>query len=431
MMKINSGTIILKIFAILIVVSNFLLADDLAEANKLFESGNYSESLELVQSVIESSPGNANALFLMGKIYFKTGDLEKARENIDNAIKLDRSNNEYREVRNNMSTFVSKLTEASRLFKNGAYEEAKNKYEEIIGENANFVDAYFHLGRTQMALGEVAAAAINLKKAIEMKPDDEKYSKQYNGFVQKSLHDGNELLKRKNYKQAIVKFNQAISLDPTQYFAYYFKSQIFLAERKYSEAMDNITKTIEIKPDYIKAYLVKGNIYIKMNELDNALDTYAKALKINPDYLNAWDKIGFLNYKMKKYEEAIPAYNKVIKLKPGYSKPYANLGAIYIEQKNYDLAVKNLKKASEINKKDYTSCYRLAQAYNEIDNAAEARNAAKSALQIKPNWAPVLFELGVAERRLGNKSAARQAFMQAAKDSKWKKAAEYELESVK
>ena len=146
--------------------------------------------------------------------------------------------------------------------------------------------------------------------------------------------------------------------------------------------------------------------------------------------MDAWKNIGYVYYKTKQYENAIPAYKEVIKLDPSYASAYANMGAIYIAQEKYNEAVNSLSKAVELNPRDVNSQYRLSQAYNNTGKCDKAKATAQKALTIKPNWAPVLIELGVAERCLGNRTAAKQAFQIAARDPKWKAVAEYELKTV-
>ena len=48
--------------------------------------------------------------------------------------------------------------------------------------------------------------------------------------------------------------------------------------------------------------------------------------------------------------------------------------------------------------------------------------------KIKPNFEGV--ELGIAEKNLGNKAAAKIAFKEASKDRKWKESAQYEIKML-
>ncbi|MBL7066367.1 MAG: tetratricopeptide repeat protein [Candidatus Marinimicrobia bacterium] len=424
---------ILKITAAFLLFSTLVWAqasDSLIEANELYLAGKYSEAKTVVEPIVENDPEYAGAVFLLGRVYYKLGDLDKAKELIDKAIELDLSNPDYREVRNEMAAFASKLTEASRLSTNADYENAKKIYLDVINENPNFVDAYVNLGRVLVRLNDLEQAAVNFRKAIEKDPENESYKKEFEGITRRYIHEGSQLMQRKSYGAALEKFKQAISLNPDNPLAYYYSAVVYLEEKKSQDALDAINKSIQLDPEYPKAHLVKGKIFSGMNNVNGAVEAFKKAIELDAEYVDAWKNIGYIYYKTKKYDEAIPAYKEVTKLQPQYASAYANMGAIYIQQEKFSTAIPSLSKATELNPRDNNSLYRLSQAYNKTGKCDKAKETAQKALKLKPNWAPVLFELGTAERCMGNRTAARQAFQMAARDPKWKAAAEYELKTV-
>jgi tetratricopeptide (TPR) repeat protein len=430
-MKLLNSTNFPKIILVLLLISITIWAQNgLIEANNLFEAGKYLEAKAIVEPMVESDPDYSGAVFLLGKIYFKLGDLNKAKELINKAIELDLSNPDYREARNEMAAFASKLTEGSRLYTNADYEGAKKVYLELINENKNFVDAYVNLGRVLVRLNDFEGAAEYFGKAIEMDPENENYKKEFESLTRRYIVDGTQLMQRKSYGAALEKFKQAISLNPNDPLAYYYIAIVYLEEKKMPEALQAINKSIQLDPEYPKAHLVKGKIYAGMKKIPEALNAFGKATELDPEYLDAWKNIGLINYKTKRYDDAIPAYKHVIKLKPNEASAHANMGAIYILQEKFSTAITSLSKAVEVNPRDVNSYYRLAQAYNKTGKCDKAKEIAQKTLKIKPNWAPVLIELGIAERCLGNRAAARQAFKMATKDQKWKPVADYELKTV-
>ncbi len=404
--------------------------NSLVEANDLYIAGKYQEAKVLVEPIVTNDPGYAAAVFLLGKIYYKLGDLTKARELIDKAIELDLGNQEFRDARNEMATFASKLTEASRLFNNADYEGAKKSFLEIIKENKNFIDAYINLGRVMVRLNDLEGAAANFRKAIEMDPENENFKKEFDALTRRYIQEGIQLMQRQSNSAALEKFKQAISLNPDDPLAYYYSAIVYLDDKKMVDALVAINKSIELDPVYPKAHLVKGKVLAGMNDTGGAVNAYKKAIDLDPEYVDAWKNIGYTYYKSKQYDNALPAYREVVKLDPSYASAYANMGAIYIAQEKFSEAVNSLSKAVELNSQDVNSQYRLSQAYNNTGKCDKAKATAQKALTIKPNWAPVLIELGIAERCLGNRTAAKQAFQIATRDPKWKAVAEYELKTV-
>jgi len=432
-MKLVTGKKILMITVSCLLFSSFIFgqtSNRISEATDLLNTGKYREAKALVEPVVEQDQENNAAIFLLGKIYYKLGDLDKARKLIDKALEMDLRNQEYRDTRNEMATFASKLTEGSRLYISADYEGAKKVYREIIKENPNFINAYIDLGRVCIRIDDLEGAAENFRKAIEKDPENESYKKEFESITRMYIQDGIQLMQRKSYAAALEKFKQAISLNPEDPLAYYYSAVVYLDDKNSAEALVAINKSIEYDPEYTKAHLVKGKIYTGINDVAGAVNSFRKAIDLDPEYVDAWKNIGNVYKHTKQYDDAIPAYKEVIKLDPGYASAYANMGAIYIEQKKYNEAVSSLGKAVELNPRDYNSQYRLSQAYNNIGKCDKAKEIAQEALKVKPNWAPVLIELGIAERCVGNRTAAKQAFQIAARDPKWKAVAEYELKTV-
>jgi len=428
-MKIYS--VLKSLFILFIIVSTIFANGVLQEVQTKMDEGDYKSAMELIKPYIEDNPELPQAQFVAGKIFYQLGYINEAKVAVDKSINLDRANQEYRDFRNEMASFATQYTEASRAQKDGKYSEAKDKYAELLEINGNFAQGYFNYAQVLFQLDDAKLGSDALKKAMELRPEDENYVKAYSMYGQKFLVDGNSLLQRRDYTRATAKFKQALILDPQDYKAYFLMARAYQSEKNYPAALEAIDNCLSIQDDYIRAYVVKGSVYIRMNKMNDAIAAFTKITELDRKYYSAWDKIGYINYRIKEYDAAIPAYNEAIKIDPSKSNPYENLGVIFSEKQDWDNAIQNLTKASELNTKESTVWYRLASAYNAKGEAQNAKVAANEALKNKPNWAAPLYELGIAERRLGNNDAAKNAFRMAAKDPKWKKSAEFELNSIK
>jgi len=404
--------------------------DPLSDAFALFQKGEFQKSFEACKMIVDKDPNYAGAAFLLGRIYFALGDLENSKTYLDKAIELDKTNTEFREIRTQIAAFATQLVEANRLSINADYEGAKKAYLEIIKQNPNFADAYFNLAQIYVLLNDLPNASIYLRKVIEMKPDEEKYSKQLKNLVQKYLSEGEELRKRRNNEGALDKYKQALNLDPNEFLAYYLSGLAYFDIKKYDEAFQSLNQGLILNPEHAKSYLVLGKIYEKTNKQTEALAAYEKAVTIDPAYEDGWDRIGVLNYNQKNYDKSIAAYQKLIEINVNNLRAYEKLGQIYLETNNYKEAVANLEKVTQKDDKNLKAWLRLAQAYNSQGDCPQAKTAAEMALKIKSGDSLALIELGVAERCLGNKVAARQAFQLAAKDPQYKRYAEDHLKTV-
>lgn len=425
--KLSSG-----IFILVIAVSLFAQNDPLSQAYDLFQAKKYTEALAICKELVEKDPNYATAQALLGRIYFALGDLDKAKVCIDKAIDLDRGNNEFREVRTQMVAFISKLTEASQLATNADYAGAKKVWLEVIKQNPNFVDAYFNLGGVYFRLNILDSAAFYLRTAMEKNPTEEKYGKILKSWVSQKLSEGENLRQRRNSAGALAKYQEALQLDPNEFLGYYLSAVVKFDDKQYEEAIAFIDKALAINLEHSKSYLVKGQALEKLNRLEEALSTYQAAVKLDPSYEIAWDKIGVLLYNQKKFDEALEAYLHVLSINPQNFRVLEKIGQIYIDKNNPQEALDYLKKSIEYQGNDPSprTLLRLAQVYNNLGQCQEAKTTCETALKLKPNDSLVLIELGVAERCLGNKPAARQAFQLAGRDPQYKRLADEYLKTV-
>ena len=84
----------------------------------------------------------------------------------------------------------------------------------------------------------------------------------------------------------------------------------------------------------------------------------------------------------------------------------------------------------DLDNKSYKAWAMLAQAYNASGRCYDAKDAANEALDIKKRYASALFDLGLAEKCLGNKTLALKAFNNAKRDRNWRRLAEIEIEKI-
>lgn len=415
------------------LVGSALAQDDpLSKAYNLFQAKKYEEAFAICKDLVDKDPNYAAAVALFSRIYFALGDLDNAKVYIDKAIELDRRSNEYREIRTQMVAFISKLTEASQLSNNADYEGAKKVWLDIISQNPNFVDAYYQLALVYVRLNDLDNAATYLRKAMAMKPEEEKYSKALKNLVQQYLREGENLRQRRNSEGALAKYQEALKLDPQEFLGYYLSAVVMFDDKKYEEALGFIEKALALNSEHIKSYMVKGQSLEKLNRQEEALTTYRAAVAIDPAYEIGWDKIGVLLYNQKKYQEALDAYLHVLSINPQNVRVMEKIGQIYIDLNNPQEALVYLQKvvADPEGSKNARTWLRLAQVQNNLGNCQDAKIACETALKLKTNDSLTLIELGIAERCLGNKVAARQAFQLAGRDPQFKRLADEYLKTV-
>ncbi len=267
--------------------------------------------------------------------------------------------------------------------------------------------------------------AKNAEKAKELERIKEENRKK------KAYNDGNRALRVRKYRQAIVKYDEALSIDDCFAPALHGKGQAYYRMRKYRPAVEQFSKAVGCNPQDFKSYWWLGNTYQKLGKYDDAISAHNKAIEINPNYEKAYYSLGTIYLSKKKnFKKAEDAFRQATEVNPNYAKAFGALGDALDNQGKSSAAIEAYKKSAAI-KKDARVLYRLAAVYNKLGKPGLALKAAQDALKVKANYAPALFEAGVAAKVMKNYTQAITYFEKAAKDRTWRKNANWEIEDIK
>jgi tetratricopeptide (TPR) repeat protein len=217
-----------------------ILNQDVQKAKEFMEVGMYPNALELLNKRIKEDPSDAEAHLLLGECYLNQGDYGKAKDQFDNALKLN----------SNLSNKIG-----------GVYKRA--------GDKAN--NAY------QMA------AALNLyQEAIIYRPDLKEL------ILQAIYEQGMQDFDRGEYESADHRFFLATSLDPTlkkEFSDLYFNlgknadeelgRDLFRRTKKYSNHHDHEIGEILLRIAYTK------NSEVEIQKWRKEASLY---IEVPPDY---------------------------------------------------------------------------------------------------------------------------------------------------
>lgn len=160
----------------------------------------------------------------------------------------------------------------------------------FLGLGSNDSEKIFEKGGLHLSKGEAKEALICFNEAISLNPNIALY-----------YHDKGVALKLLgNANEALSNFEKAIALNPKMGLAYYSMGSIFFDSNRYDEAVKYFTQAIELKSDSIwEVYYMRANSYYyksqshrwghspldKLNYpefMNNALKDVIKAIELRP-----------------------------------------------------------------------------------------------------------------------------------------------------
>jgi Flp pilus assembly protein TadD len=121
-------------------------------------------------------------------------------------------------------------------------------------------------------------------------------------------------IQKGGFNQAILYFNKAIELDPTNPLFYSNRGAAYGVKGRNDLAVSDWTKALEINPKYGSAYYNRGRTFCVMKQYDKAISDLDKALEIDPKHARAYYERGIAYYEKGKYDLALSDFNKAQEL---------------------------------------------------------------------------------------------------------------------
>jgi len=204
--------------------------------------------------------------------------------------------------------------------------------------------------------GNLDADLANLKK---LEPCLNKFAEYYN-FL------GVLLIKLDQADEAIVCLKKALDLKPDQDSAL---SNLGLALRKKNALNDaNIVlqKAVNLNVKNWQAWNVFGLNLKDANELDLAVKCFRQALEVMPTAFEVSNNLGSAYHEQQQYDLAEEYYTKAVHLNPNYEQAYFNLSCLAKDRGDIDKAIAYLAKAATFNPENLE--YKLTRAVFDFEN---------------------------------------------------------------
>ena len=239
-------------------------------ASEYYQAGDLQRAEHICSELLKVNPDNADALHLLGLIYYKTENYDLAIQHIEKAVKFNPADADaYYNLGN--------AHEAK-----GQLDEAITYYQKAIDLDPTFAEAHNNLGFALYSKGQLDEAIMYHQRAIELRPN---FPEAYNnlGFA---LHDKGKL------EETIRCYQKALKLNPHYPEAYNNLGLAFQDNKQLDEALSCYRKAIEIDQDFAEAYNNIGQcLYLQQGKVDDAMTYFDKAIQIDPDCAVAhWNK---------------------------------------------------------------------------------------------------------------------------------------------
>jgi len=128
------------------------------------------------------------------------------------------------------------------------------------------------------------------------------------------------------------------------------EGNLLINKSKYDDAIKLYDQVLKIDPGSVEALNGKGLAFNKLGRYEDAISWFDNALRIEPTSAQVLNNKGISLANLDRFEEAITLFDKAIKIDPNFVDALYNKGGALAELGKYDEAAMWTNKALEIDK---------------------------------------------------------------------------------
>lgn len=140
-------------------------------------------------------------------------------------------------------------------------------------------------------------------------------------------------------EEAIVTYRHITDQASEDVDSFYSLGVLLLNENRYVEAVDVLTQLTVIDKNHLEGHINLAVAQVNTDDLQGAEQSYKQAIAIAPDAANPRYNLGNLYWQQERYEEALEAYAKSVELDPSDNDALYNLAITHIALNDADSAL--------------------------------------------------------------------------------------------
>ena len=352
------------------------------------KTGQSNQAVRLVEQRVKNQQGHrsfresAESYNYLGTLYYRQGDVDKAIQAFENALK--RSPHHKTAKQNLNQLFRQK---AFNALKRRAFDEATTYFEKAIRLDPENATTYRIMGDGYALASEFSRAITYYQKALDIAPDDAEARK---NLVLSYSNHGVVLRNRGEWDAAIRAYRDALALQPTYQLA---------------------------KTNLIDVLWQKANARRQAGRSAEAIATYLELQKLHPNDTDIASLLGELYLKVRDYPAAVSAFQQVYTAQPNNDQAQRNLIAAYQQyagalrnQRDYSTALVQLQEAVDLFPTNINLRVSLSQAYQHTGKYEQAESELEQILAQDPDNQKAKTELVNLQVRRGNALMNRKKY---------------------
>jgi tetratricopeptide (TPR) repeat protein len=319
-----------------------------------------------------------------------------------------------------------KMAECYRAL--GNWNESARWYRDVKSQDAANPDAFYGLGRAQVALGDLNGGVASLLRAIELYPEfgaahyslglayrqmgrNEDAQREFAVYERHKLdgppaHDelldavrtlnhsatfqlrqGVDLERAGKLEEAAQAHEKALEIDPGLVQAHVNLISIYGRLGEPQKAEQHYRAAVRVESSNVEAHYDYGVLLFGLGRSEESEHAFRAALASNPLHADAHHNLGVLLEQQGRLDEAVAEYREAIANRPGFRLAQFHLGRLLVNQRQFQEGIQNLlKTVAEDDESTPTYLYAVGAAYarsGDYTNAVRYLQSARDRAQAR------------------------------------------------
>ncbi|WP_428634616.1 tetratricopeptide repeat-containing sulfotransferase family protein [Sedimenticola sp.] len=335
-------------------------------------AGDLAAARSLIEAVLEKTPDDTGAHYLLGLVLLQEGYPEQAIPYLQKSQQHEPDN----------TACLCNLGVA--LFRAGQAEEATDTLRRALQLRPDYAQARYSLGSAYIANKQPELAEEQFR---ELCCQDEN-----NADYQCALADA--LRESGKWRQALVQYRRALQLNPDFARAHTNLGPMLAHFGQAEEALTHCRKAVELSPQSAQTHKNLGDCLFLLEQLEEAMDAYADAYEIDPDNTDLCVAIGRGWLETSSLEEAANWFQLAIQRDESNVAAQCGLGNVIREAGEAEKAVEVLQPLLDEHPENVDVLLSLSEAQWESGDAQGALEKLHKVRELQPQRLAVYGKLG-------------------------------------
>jgi len=360
-------------------------------ARRSQQQGRPARAARLYRGILALAPQHLAALFRLGALEAKAGNIEDAVALFRRAAAVAARS---ADIQAGLGVIFTRLNRPA---------EAIACYERALAIDPRHGALHNELGNLLYALSRVDEAVAHYEQALAIDGND---ADAHNNL-------GNVLHGSGRLEAALAHYQRAVSIRDDHAAALNNLGSTLHALLRSAEAVGYFERALAANPDAAQAHGNFGLALAALGRTDEAMARHRQALRLAPSSADAHRNLADLLMSLDRPGEAIAAYERALAIKPDAVEICSNYANALQQLGRLDEAVAAYERALAIRPNDAKARNNLGKTLLELDRNQEAIAQFEQVLAINPASAEAQNNIGVALQTLGRLEAAAQAYAEA------------------